>query len=70
MVIRGFDKDSLAPNAGLQVGDRIVELDGNDVLRQKRLVDCCLSWTVGEDVVVTFLRNGTRMTTQAKTIAN
>ena len=70
MVIRGFDPESLAPRAGLKVGDRIISLDGTDVLRQKRFAECWLSWKAGEVVVVTFIRDGTKMTTQATTIVN
>jgi hypothetical protein len=70
LVVQGFDKESLAPGAGLKVGDRIVSLDGVDVLQEKRFVDRWLSWSVGESVVVRFVRDGTEMSLQAKTIAN
>ena len=70
LVVQGFDQDSLAPRAGLKVGDRITTLDGVDVRKQKRFADGWLSWTVGESVVVTFVRDGTEMSLQATTIAN
>lgn len=70
LVVRGFDKESLAPGAGLKVGDRIIALNGVDVLPEKRYSDAWLSWSVGESVVVTFVRNGIEMSLQATTIAN
>jgi hypothetical protein len=70
LIVRGFDKESLAPAAGLKVGDRIVALNGVDVLQEKRFADGWLSWSVGESVVVTFIREGVEMSTQATTIAN
>ena len=70
LVVQGFDKGSLAPGAGLKVGDRIVALDGVDVLQEKRFVDRWISWGVDQNVVVTFVRDGVQMTLQAKTIAN
>lgn len=70
LVVRGFDQESLAPRAGLEVGDRIVELNGVDVLQEKRFADSWLSWSVGEHVVVTFVRDGVRRSLQAETIAN
>ncbi|MHC1765725.1 MAG: PDZ domain-containing protein [Verrucomicrobiia bacterium] len=70
LVVHGFDQGSLAPEAGLRVGDRIVAVNGIDVLREKRFADAWLSWSVGEMVVVTFIRDGVEMSLQAKTIAN
>jgi PDZ domain len=70
LIVQGFDKNSLAPQAGLKVGDRITALDGVDVRKQKRFADGWLSWTVGETVVVIFVRDGTEMSLQATTIAN
>jgi len=70
LVIRGFAKESLASGAGLKVGDRIVALNGVDVLQEKRCAQAWLSWAVGESVVVTFVRDGKEMSLQAKTIAN
>lgn len=70
LVVRGFDKESLAPDAGLRIGDRIIELNGVDVLQEKRFVEAWLSWSVGQSVVVTFVRDGTEMSLQATTIPN
>jgi membrane-associated protease RseP (regulator of RpoE activity) len=70
LVVQGFDKESLAPAAGLQVGDRIVAVNGTDVLQEKRFADAWLSWAVGATVVVTFVRDGMEMSLQAKTIPN
>lgn len=70
LVVQGFDKESLAPGAGLKVGDRIVALNGVDVLQEKRFADAWLSWSVGDSVVVTFDRDGIERSLQAKTIAN
>lgn len=42
LVAQGFDKESLAPGAGLKVGDRIVALNGVDVLQEKRFADAWL----------------------------
>jgi predicted metalloprotease with PDZ domain len=70
LVVRGFDETSLAPSAGLKVGDRIIEMNGADVLREKQFVDSWLSWRVGEDVVVRFVRDGTAQSLQVRTIAN
>jgi hypothetical protein len=70
LVVRGFDQESLASGAGLKVGDRIVALNGVDVLQEKRFADAWLSWSIGESVVVTFVRGGIQMSLQAQTIAN
>jgi hypothetical protein len=70
LVVQGFDKESLAPGAGLKVGDRIVALNGIDVLQEKRFAEAWLSWSVGESVVVTFVRDEIEMSLQARTIAN
>jgi hypothetical protein len=70
LVVQGFDKESLAPAAGLKVGDCIVAVNGTDVLQEKRFADAWLSWAVGESVVVTFVRDGVQMSLQAKTIEN
>jgi hypothetical protein len=70
MVVRGFDAVSLAQSAGLKIGDRILELNGVDVRHHKRFADGWLSWAIGETVVITLIRDGNKMSLQAKTIAN
>jgi hypothetical protein len=68
--IEGFDASSLGPTGGLRVGDRIVAINGVEVLRQDRFTQCWLAWAVGENVVIAFVREGVPMTTQVTTIAN
>jgi serine protease Do len=56
-----------ADKAGLRNGDVVVEIDGRPVRSNRELIDYISYLPVGTNVKLTYIRNGERRTTTAKT---
>lgn len=69
-IIRKFSDSSLAPIAGLKIGDKILAMNGLDVLDLKKINAEFLTWKVGQEVVVSVVRDGAEVKLPVKTIAN
>lgn len=68
-------KDSAADKAGLQVGDVIIEMDGDKILSMDQLTEIISSKEVGDKIAVTIVRNGEKnqeltITLQEKNMSN
>jgi serine protease Do len=56
-----------AEKAGLQNGDVVIDVDGKPIRNNRELIDYISYLPVGSSVKVTYIRNGERRTTTAKT---
>ncbi|HUP45959.1 MAG TPA: Do family serine endopeptidase [Thermoanaerobaculia bacterium] len=56
-----------ADKAGLQHGDIVVEIDGRPIRTNRELIDYISYLPVGTNVRITYIRNGDRRTTTART---
>jgi S1-C subfamily serine protease len=57
--------DSAADDAGLEVGDVIIAIDGNDVTESSEVRDQIIDKDPGDDVKITFIREGEEQTVTA-----
>lgn len=58
--IAAFTDDSLADDAGLQVGDIIISIDGEETDDYDEVVECLKDYTPGDTVKVGYERNGVK----------
>jgi putative serine protease PepD len=64
--IAGIEKGSAAADAGLRQGDDIVRIDDHQIEDSEGLIATVRSYRPGDQVKVTYLRNGRQGTTQLK----
>jgi hypothetical protein len=57
-VIRRFRAGSQAAEAGLMLGDKVLAINGVDVLETNELLQQSMTWQVGEAVKLTVVRDG------------
>jgi len=57
-IIRRFRSGSKAAEAGLRLGDKVLAINGVDVLDTSRLLQQTMKWSVGEKVRLTVVRDG------------
>ena len=58
VIVTDFENNSPAKEAGLEVGDIIIRVDGNDISSNDYLRYYLYKHSVGEEMTLTVLRNG------------
>lgn len=69
-VVRRFYPDSLAPEAGMRIGDVVLEINGIDMLNAREFERNWLSWTPRSKVTVTVVREGREEVVEVEVIPN
>jgi hypothetical protein len=54
----------------LQFNDKVIEINGIDLLDKGSFLDECMKWSVGEKARVTFIRAGEKQTLQVELVPN
>ncbi len=69
-VMRRFTHNSKAQEAGLRVGDKVLEIDGIDMLDKNAFIHQSFKWTAGDVVPVTIVRDGQEQTLKLTLVEN
>jgi predicted metalloprotease with PDZ domain len=69
-IIRKFTSTSLAPACGLKIGDKVIAVNGIDVLDVRNYNAEVLRWEPGQEVLVSVVRDGTETKIPVRTIPN
>ena len=69
-VIRRFTHNSKAQEAGLRVGDKVLEIDDIDLLDRNAFIHQSFKWVAGDAVAVTIAREGQEQTLKLTLVEN
>ena len=69
-IIRRFKRVSKAKEAGLRLSDKVIEINGIDMLNKRAFVEEFLKWSVGETARVSFVRDGEQQTLEVELVPN
>lgn len=69
-IVRRFKPNSQAPQAGLKLGDKILEINGIDVLNRSEYVKEARKWSVGETAKLAVVRAGEEQTFEVTLVPN
>ncbi len=70
VIVTEFDTNSPAQTAGLEVGDIIIKVDGNDISSSAYLRYYLYRHNIGEEITLTVLRNGRETNIEVMLVAN
>lgn len=69
-IIRKFYDNSKSPEAGLRIGDRVLEINDIDMLDEKGLMELFSQWNAGDIATVDVVRDGQEISIEVPLISN